>query len=301
MTVDPVRRLRARAGTALFLRVAGPHGERSRHRIHHRPGPRWFAPDAAIRQVHGDASMFVGGLRSLLLQSLHPAAMAAVAEHSGYRADPWGRLSRTSTFLAVTVFGTADDAQAAVDAVRTIHSRIRGVTADGIPYAADDPDLLRWVHVAEIDSFLDAHQRYGTDPLTPARADAYVAQAARIGRAMGAADVPETVADLHAAIASYRPVLRATSAALDAAEFLLREPPVPPAVRLGYGALAQAAVASLPAWAVDGLGLAPVGRARGAAAHWAGRQATRTVRWLLAGQDAAGPDAAAVPGTARAA
>lgn len=286
--LDPVRRARSRAGTALFLRVAGPHGERSRHRIHHRPGPRWFAPDAAIRVVHGDASMFVGGLRSLLLQSLHPAAMAGVAENSGFRADPWGRLSRTSTFLAVTVFGTADDAQAAVDAVRTIHARIRGVTDDGIAYAADDPDLLRWVHVAEIESFLDGHRRYGTHPLTPARADEYVAQAARIGHALGAVDLPLTVADLEAAMESYRPVLRATPAALDAAHFLLREPPVPAPVRLGYAALAQAAVASLPPWAADELGLGPVGRARGTAAHWAGRQATRTVRWLLAGQQPAG-------------
>ncbi|WP_136518342.1 MULTISPECIES: oxygenase MpaB family protein [Cellulomonas] len=289
---DPVRRWRARAGTALFLRVAGPHGERSRHRIHHRPGPRWFAPDAAIREVHGDASMFVGGLRSLLLQSLHPAAMAAVADHSGYRADPWGRLSRTSTFLAVTVFGTADDAQAAVDAVRSIHARIRGVTDDGTPYAADDPDLLRWVHVAEIESFLDAHRRYGVRPLTPARADEYVAQAARVGRALGAVDLPETVAGLEAALEGYRPVLRATPAALDAAHFLLREPPVPPVLRVGYGALAGAAVASLPAWAVDGLGLRPVRGVREGAAHWAGRQATRTVRWLLAGQQTASGQAA---------
>ncbi|QCB94694.1 oxygenase MpaB family protein [Cellulomonas shaoxiangyii] len=290
--VDPVRRWRARAGTALFLRVAGPHGERSRHRIHHRPGPRWFAPDAAIREVHGDASMFVGGLRSLLLQSLHPAAMAAVAEHSGYRADPWGRLSRTSTFLAVTVFGTAEDAQGAVDAVRTIHGRVRGVTADGVAYAADDPDLLRWVHVAEIESFLDAHRRHGTHPLTPGRADEYVAQAARIGRALGAVDVPETVAELEAALDSYRPVLRPTPAALDAAHFLLREPPVPAPLRLGYSALSQAAVASLPPWAAEQLGLGTVGRARGTAAHWAGRQATRTVRWLLAGQQTVGVPAA---------
>lgn len=282
--VTPVRQWRARAGTALFLRVAGPHGIRSRERIHHRPGPRWFAPDAAIREVHGDASMFVGGLRSLLLQSLHPVAMTAVAQHSGYRADPWGRLARTSTFLAVTVFGTADDAQAAVDAVRTIHGRVRGTTDDGVPYVADEPDLLRWVHVTEIESFLDAHRRWGERPLTPERADEYVAQAARIGRALGATDVPETVADLEATIEGYRPVLRATPAALDAATFLLREPPVPVALRAGYSALAEAAVASLPAWAVTELGLRVRGPVRSRAALWAGDGATRTVRWLLAGQ-----------------
>ena len=138
MILEPWRR---RVGTALFLRVAGPDGIASRERIHGTPGPRWFAPDAAIRRVHGDASMFVGGLRALLLQSLHPAAMAGVAGHSGYRGDPWGRLARTSTFLAVTAFGTADDAQAAVDRVRAVHARVRGRTPDGVPYRADDPEL----------------------------------------------------------------------------------------------------------------------------------------------------------------
>ncbi len=169
MILEPWRR---RVGTALFLRVAGPDGLESRERIHGTPGPRWFAPDAAIRRVHGDASMFVGGLRALLLQSLHPAAMAGVAGHSGYRGDPWGRLARTSTFLAVTAFGTADDAQAAVDRVRAVHARVRGRTPDGQPYRADDPDLLRWVHVAEVDSFLRAHQRFGRRPLDPGGADA---------------------------------------------------------------------------------------------------------------------------------
>lgn len=282
--VDPVRRWRARSGEALFLRVAGPHGKRSRARIHTRPGPRWFPPDAAVRVVHADASMFVGGLRSLLLQSLHPAAMAGVASHSDFRTDPWGRLAGTSTFLATTVFGTAEDAQAAVDAVRTMHARVRGVTPDGIAYAADDPDLLRWVHVAEIESFLVAHTRYGTHPLSPERADEYAAQTARVGRALGAVDVPETAAGLTAAIEGYRPVLRATPAAVDAAQFLLREPPVPRTLRVGYDALAAAAVESLPVWAIDELGLRRPGRVTGALARAAGHGATRTIRWLLAGQ-----------------
>ena len=124
--------------------------------------------------------MFVGGMRALLLQSLHPLAMAGVAGHSGYRGDPWGRLARTSTFLATTTFATADDAQAMVDKVRSIHERVRGKAPDGRPYAASDPHLLRWVHIAEIDSFLRSHQRYGRVPLTPERADGYVADAARI-------------------------------------------------------------------------------------------------------------------------
>ncbi|MCB0935992.1 MAG: DUF2236 domain-containing protein, partial [Mycobacterium sp.] len=93
-------KVRQRLGQGLFTMVAGPEGPENRTRIHTTPGPRWFAEDRPIRRVHADASMFVGGLRALLLQSLHPLAMAGVAEHSDYRGDPWGRLQRTSTFLA---------------------------------------------------------------------------------------------------------------------------------------------------------------------------------------------------------
>src|SRR3990170_2901596 len=143
--------LRGRLGHELFLRVAGPDGPRHRDRIHGRPGPRWFEAGSPITRVHGDASMFIGGIRALLLQTPHPPAMRAVSEHSGFRGDMWGRLHRTSTFLAVTTFGTAADAERAVSAVRRIHERVTGTLPDGTPYAASDPHLLKWVHIAEID------------------------------------------------------------------------------------------------------------------------------------------------------
>src|SRR5690606_4122950 len=160
------------------------------------PGPRWFAPGSPIQRVHGDSATFVGGLRALLLQSLHPLAMAGVAGHSGYRGDPWGRLARTSTFLACTTFATAEPAQEMVDQGRAVHERVRGKAPDGRTYRASDPHLLAWVHVAEADSFLAAHQRYGERPLGPDEADEYVAQSGRVARALGAEDVPETVAGL---------------------------------------------------------------------------------------------------------
>ena len=106
------RRARDGSGQALFLRVAGPDGPKHRGPDPLPAGPRWFEAGSPITRVHGDASMFVGGLRALLLQTLHPAAMRAVSEHSGFRGDMWGRLHRTSTFLAVTTFGVADDAAA---------------------------------------------------------------------------------------------------------------------------------------------------------------------------------------------
>src|SRR5580700_7219433 len=142
-------RVRGRIGAAIAERVVGPQATSRPRPSAQSPGERWFAEDRPIRVVHSDSAMFVGGLRALLLQSLHPRAMIAVAEHSDYRGDPWGRLQRTSTFLAVTTFGPAADAQRAVDRVRGIHQRVRGIAPDGRRYHASDPHLLEWVHIAE--------------------------------------------------------------------------------------------------------------------------------------------------------
>ena len=162
---------RARVGAAIFERVAGPQGRDRRRQIHLSAGERWFAEDRPVRRVNGDSSMFIGGIRALLLQSLHPLAMAAVAEHSDYRGDPWGRLQRTSYFLAVTTFGRAEDARAAIARVRAVHEHVTGTAPDGRPYAASDPHLLTWVHIAEADSFLRAHTRFGIQPLDQAGRD----------------------------------------------------------------------------------------------------------------------------------
>ncbi|CAM3696007.1 hypothetical protein GCM10007368_25100 [Isoptericola cucumis] len=281
---NPVERVRLRVGDALFLKVAGPDGYAHRDRIHLTPGPRWFAPDSPIGRVHGDASMFVGGLRALLLQSLHPLAMAGVAGHSGYRGDPWGRLARTSTFIATTTFATGDDAQEMVDRVRAVHERVRGKAPDGRPYRASDPHLLSWVHAAEADSFLAAHRRFGERPaLSPAEADEYVAQVARVARALGAVVVPETTAELAEVLESYRPELEASPAALDTAHFLLSEPPLPRPVRAPYGLLAAGAVHTLPAWARDLLGVDTwFRRTLGGPA---GAAAVRAVRWGMGTAD----------------
>ncbi|MFZ2012548.1 MAG: oxygenase MpaB family protein, partial [Nocardioides sp.] len=217
-------RIRARLSTALFTRVAGPDGEKHRERIHGTPGPRWFEPGSPITRVHGDASMYVGGIRAVLLQTLQPQAMTAVAEHSGYRGDMWGRLARTSRFIAVTTFGTADDAQQAVDVVRAIHDGVNGAMPDGSSYDANDPHLLLWVHVAEIQSFLLAHQRYGARPLDQAGRDTYVAQAATIARKLGVPEPPTTEAELDAVVEGFQPELVAIDHARDAVEYLIKQP-----------------------------------------------------------------------------
>ena len=261
--------------------MAGSEGPERRERIHAASGERWFADDRPIRTVHADSAMFVGGLRALLLQSLHPLAMAGVAGHSGYRGDPWGRLQRTSYFLAVTTFGVEADAAEAVARVRGVHRRVRGTAPDGRRYAADDPHLLRWVHVAEVDSFLTTYQRYGTSPLSAEQADGYVADTARVARELGVTDPPETTAELAAQLAAYRPELRGTPEARSAARFVLVRPPLPLAVRAPYAVLASAAIASLPAWARWPLRLPYLPITERAVVRPAGAAIVRTLRWAM--------------------
>jgi uncharacterized protein (DUF2236 family) len=276
--MDAADRVRARIGAAIFERVAGPQG-RERRDLIGAPGERWFAADRPIRRVHGDSSMFIGGLRALLLQSLHPLAMAAVAGHSGYRGDPWGRLQRTSYFLAVTTFGRASDAQDAIARVRGIHQQVTGTAPDGRPYAAADPHLLTWVHITEADSFLRAHSRFGANPLDHLERAAYLADMARIGVALGVPDPPRTEAELAARIEEYRPELAATAQAREAARFLLLNPPLPVIARPPYGVLAAAAVSLLPAWARRHLWLPRLPVTEAAVVRPAGRALVHAIRW----------------------
>ena len=137
-------RARTQLAHALRSRVAGDDAAAKARVIWGAEGERWFTPEDPIWRVHADAAMFPGGIRALLLQSLHPLAMAGVAGHSGYKGDPWGRLQRTSHFLATTTFGTVEDAEAAIARVRGIHERVRGRDPKGRPYRAGDPRLLGW-------------------------------------------------------------------------------------------------------------------------------------------------------------
>ena len=129
------------------------------------PGaPTLLPTGGAAWLVHAEASMMVGGIRALLLQSLHPVAMQGVGEHSDFRNDPLGRLRRTVFFLGTTTYCSLAEAEAALEAVRQVHLNVSGVTPDGRHYHANDPDLLAWVHATEVDSFLEAFLRYGRRP-----------------------------------------------------------------------------------------------------------------------------------------
>lgn len=272
---------RENLGKALFERVAGPDGPKQRDRIHGTDGPRWFGPESAIVRVHGDASMFVGGIRALLLQTLHPAAMLAVSEHSGFRGDMWGRLNRTSHFLAVTTFGTVQDAESMIRMVRGIHEKVVGTMPDGTTYAASDPHLLKWVHVAEVDSFLRAHTVYGKEPLDQAGRDQYVAETSVVALKLGVVDPPMTEDELVEQLAAYRPELRGTSEAREAVSYLLFKPPLPLAAKAPYGVLVVAGVALMPAWTRRPLRLPWMPLSERTVVRALGTVATGTIRWAL--------------------
>jgi uncharacterized protein (DUF2236 family) len=260
-------------------RVAGDF--EAQHAEIWRDGERWFGEQDAIWRVHADTSMFIGGIRALLLQALHPVAMQAVAEHAGFRADFWGRFQRTSRYLALTTYGTVPDAERAIAAVRAVHRRVTGTAPDGRPYSADDPHLLMWVHVAEVDSFLNAFQAFGTETLTAAHADDYVRQTGSIAARLGVIDPPSTVTELTEIMESYRPELSGSGPAREASRLLLVHPPLTGPARAGYRLLAASAVSILPTWARIELLLPALPITERALVRPLGRSAMYALRWAL--------------------
>jgi uncharacterized protein (DUF2236 family) len=215
-----------------------------------------YGPESVTWRVHADPSMALSGLRALLLQALHPLAMSGVAQHSDFRQDPWGRLFRTAEYVGVTTFGTTTEARRAGAKVRGIHRKLAGVEPEsGQAYRVDDPDLLRWVHCVEAESFLSTAVRCGLR-LSAAEQDRYYAEQTRNASLVGLdpRDVPASVEQMATYFHDMRPVLRVSKAAREAATFVLW-PPMPALVRLGtparpaWVALAAAAGAMLPRWA----------------------------------------------------
>ncbi len=245
-----------------------------------------FGPSSMTWRVHGDPSMVVAGIRALLLQAVHPLAMAGVAQHSTYRVDPWGRLRRTAAYVGTITYGTTDQARRAAERVRHAHARIHGIEpVTGRPYQAADPELLLWVHVSEVESFLTTACRCGLR-LTGRQADTYFAEQVRAAELIGipARDVPASRAAVARYFARMRPHLRVTSQSREMIAFILR-PPMPwwvsrttPA-RPAWSALSAIAVGMLPGWVrrLYGLSDAPAL----ATAACLGARATRTALLVL--------------------
>lgn len=212
--------------------------------------PGLFGPDSVTWKVHADfPAMMAGGLASLMLQVLHPLALAGVWDHSRFRGDMLGRLRNTIAFVARTTYAPREPAEQAIARVRGIHRKVTGVTPDGRCYRADDPHLLNWVHVAECWCFLRAYRVYGHQRLTRAMQDRYLREVARIPEALGAKDVPQSMADMEAFFHAVRGELvfgaraREVLAALHAVDLPI---PMP---SLGRGVFLHAGAALLPDWA----------------------------------------------------
>jgi uncharacterized protein (DUF2236 family) len=270
---------RAIIAKAVRDRVAGDF--EAQHAEIWRIGERWFSEQDAIWRVHADTSMFIGAIRALLLQALHPIALQAVVEHAGFRRDFWGRFQRTSRYIALTTYGTVPDAERAIAAIRAIHRRVNGTTPDGRPYSADDPHLLMWVHVAEVNSFLNAFQAFGAETLKPAEADEYVRQAGFVAAQLGVINPPTTVTELTGILESYRPELSGSGPAREASRLLLISPPFAGLSRAGYYLLAASAVSIMPTWARTELLLPALPITERALVRPLGRSAIRALRWAL--------------------
>lgn len=245
--------------------------------------PGLFGPASVVWRVHGESSMLIGGLRALLLQTLHPLTMAGVADHSDYLDDPWGRLHRTGRFIGATTFGHTATAEGVIARVRAVHNRVVGVAPDGRPYSANDPHLLLWVHVTEVDSFLAAYDRYGSGNLTDDERDSYVAEMAEVGRRLGTAEPPTTVAELADVLDGYRAECTYSKQVRDAVRFLLA-PPVPLPLRPAYGLIAAASVGLLPGWARWKLRLPLPPGVDPVAIRIPAALLTRSIGWLMSEQ-----------------
>jgi uncharacterized protein (DUF2236 family) len=221
------------------------------------PAESFLPPDGVARMVHADLpSMLIGGIAALLLQTLHPLAMAGVAEHSNYQDDPLGRLRRTAAFVGTTTFGTVQDAEKAVAQVRRVHRRVSGIAPDGRPYSASDPELVTFIHTAEVSSFLESSRRFGRDDLTPEQCDQYYDEVAPVAVALGAEWVPRSAADVDAYFRRHRSELYATDQARQARDWLRNGVTRRPNQRAVFAVLHAAAVSTLPGWARQELDLA---------------------------------------------
>jgi uncharacterized protein (DUF2236 family) len=222
--------------------------------------PGLYLPSDAPWVVHRDFATLVGGIRALLVQALHPGSLTGVAQHSRYKDEPLGRLAGTIRWLTVTTFGSHDAVSGEASRVNGMHDRVKGKydTNEGIKrsYQAADRDLLMWVHVAFMESFLRTHQFYSSAPI-PGGADNYIAQWSKAVEPLGLTDVPMNEAELQELMTGFWPELR-RDAKTDSVISFIKNPPLPPGTKPFYNLFFQAAVTSLPADYAELLGMKQV-------------------------------------------
>jgi uncharacterized protein (DUF2236 family) len=250
--------------------------------------PGLFGPQSVTWRLHDDSCMLAGGLRALMLQTMHPLAMAGVADHSAYRSDPLGRLANTAVYVGTSIYGSTAQAIDAVATVKRVHESVVGTAPDGRAYAANDPHLLTWVHHTLVDSFLRANRRYGAAPVDDTDADRYVREMAVMMEVFEGEPAARSVAELRAYFRARRPELAATPEARATMRFLLL-PPLPLHARAPYAALASAAIGMLPGWVRRDLRVPYVGPIDPLVVRPATRVLFRTLDWVMAGQPGTAP------------
>lgn len=243
-----------------------------------------FPPGSVIRRVHGDVTaMMIGGIAALLLQMLHPAALAGIWDHSAFRGDMVGRLRRTARFIAITTFADQGEALASIARVKAIHERVQGSLPDGVAYSASDPELLAWVHACEAWCFLEAWLRFGDPAMSLQDKNAYISQSGRVAGLLGADPVPATRAELVALIEARRPHLRANERTGEARRLVVNPPGLSLAARPLHRLLTNAAIGLLPGWArgMHGFPYRPLNEFEAAAGVTA---IARVLRWAFDGR-----------------
>ncbi|WP_426574862.1 oxygenase MpaB family protein [Aquihabitans sp. McL0605] len=208
--------------------------------------PGWFGPTSVAWRVHSDPSLLVAGIAAFTLQALHPLAMAGVAEHSAFSDDFLGRTRRTAEFVQGVVYGSSARAERLCRMVRKVHEPVVGVAPDGRPYAANDPDLLDWVHIAEYLAIASANRRFSLHPMTRDELDQYIAEVARVGEATGVEHPPRSWAEILEALERHRPNLAVGEYAAAGIGFLNDPPILPAASKPVWRSLWGGARASLP-------------------------------------------------------
>lgn len=212
--------------------------------------PGLFGPDSVTWRIHADfPGMLAGGLAALMMQTLHPLALAGVWDHSRFRDDLVGRLRRTTAFIGLTTYAPRAQAEAAIHRVRLIHQRIHGLAADGRPYSAQDPELLTWVHATEVHGFLAGFRNYSGRALPDWAADRYLDEMRRIAEALGARDVPASRAELAAYFQRVQAQLAFTSRSQTVLEVLAGIRLPVPFLGLSRAVFLGAGSALLPGWA----------------------------------------------------
>jgi uncharacterized protein (DUF2236 family) len=240
-----------------------------------------FGPASTTWQVHANfTAMMVGGLSSLIVQSLHPRALAAVWDHSDFRHKLKERLGRTAHFVAATTYGSEAMALNAIRRVNTIHANIRGTDLQGQPYVANEPELIRWVHLVEVTSFLAAYQHLAKQSLSPQACDQYITEMARVGHLLGALDLPLTYAATQAELLSYADALRFDARAQEILQ-TIQAYPVDVLDKPWMAMVLKCAFDVMPPWVLSVIGQTPSCAVQTQITRMAVQMSAEPLQWML--------------------